>query len=65
MAGSDAGLELACPRCGQLVRQKAMIPISSAPPAVDYVCVPCARTMVSVGAADATPPVEAEASAKH
>ncbi len=47
MAAHDAGVEVACPRCGQIVLQKAMIPIvGEGGNGVRYLCVACARAVI-------------------
>jgi hypothetical protein len=64
MAGHDAGVEVTCPGCGQVVLQKAMIPLrTDDPAAVRYLCAPCARLLVATNA----PPNDgaAEPSAQH
>ena len=62
MAGAgvpDAGVEVPCPSCSQVVYQKAMIPvIEGEGPAFILICVACARDLRpdAIKAADAPAP---------
>lgn len=60
MAGpvEQTGVIIACPRCGIEVLQKSMIPLGVADSVISYVCVPCARTMITTGVATGPAPVE-------
>jgi DNA-directed RNA polymerase subunit RPC12/RpoP len=71
MAGPvpDAGEQVACPSCNEMVLQKAMIPIFQHG-TKSYVCVACARRLIqpdavagSEGDSEAEPEDEAEATA--
>jgi DNA-directed RNA polymerase subunit RPC12/RpoP len=47
MAGVDAGERVPCPSCGEVVLQKAMIPVLGPDGAgMSYLCVTCARALV-------------------
>lgn len=52
VAAHDAGMEVTCPGCDQIVLQKAMIPVvgDEAPGGgghrVRYLCVACARALI-------------------
>jgi DNA-directed RNA polymerase subunit RPC12/RpoP len=47
MAAHDAGVEVACPGCGQIVLQKAMIPmVGEGGNGVRYLCIACARALI-------------------
>jgi transposase-like protein len=49
MASADAGIQVACPRCGATGLQKAMIPVLGEDGAgIGYLCQPCARQLVDV-----------------
>jgi DNA-directed RNA polymerase subunit RPC12/RpoP len=56
MATADAGIRVDCPRCGETVLHKAMIPVLGPEGAgIAYVCCDCARRDI--------PPPELPASA--
>jgi hypothetical protein len=65
MAGKDAGVEARCPGCGQMVLQKAMIPVLAEGGGVAYLCRDCARLHIQTAAegteAQADPDTEAAA----
>lgn len=55
MAGpvEQIGVIVPCPRCGNEVMQKGMIPLGAVDGVISYACVPCARTLVRTGAGEA------------
>ena len=63
MAGpvEQTGVVVACPRCGESVLQKTMIPLGVVDGVVNYVCVPCARTMITTNASSVGAAAPAEA----
>ena len=65
MAGPvpDAGKEVACPSCNQMVLEKSMIPIFQNG-TKSYVCVECARKMIQTDEAGGEAGDEAEAAAE-
>lgn len=48
MASADAGVQVACPRCGATGLQKAMIPVLADGGGVGYLCPACARQLIDV-----------------
>lgn len=52
----QVGVIIACPRCGNEVLQKSMIPLGAVDRVISYACVPCARLLVRTGTtSEATP----------
>jgi DNA-directed RNA polymerase subunit RPC12/RpoP len=48
VAAHDAGVEVECPACGQVVLQKAMIPtLGHGGPGLRYLCAACARALIA------------------
>ena len=45
----QVGVIVACPACGTDVLQKTMIPLGVVDGVISYVCVPCARKLVTTG----------------
>ena len=62
MAGPvpDAGEEVPCPSCNQMVLQKAMIPIQQNG-TKSYVCISCARKLIQTDEAGDEPATDADA----
>ena len=48
MASADAGVQVACPRCGATSLQKAMIPVLGDEGEIGYLCQACARQLIDV-----------------
>ena len=48
MAGAvtQSGAMVACPKCGDEVMQKSMIPVGVVDQQVHYLCVPCSRLLL-------------------
>jgi len=47
VASHDAGVQVPCPACGQVVLQKAMIPVlGDGGAGVSYLCQACARALI-------------------
>ena len=49
----QVGVVVACPSCATEVLQKTMIPLGAVDGVVSYVCVSCARKLVTTGNASA------------
>jgi ribosomal protein S27E len=68
VAAHDAGVEVTCPACGQVVLQKAMIPVLAdggpggpgghdGHDGVRYLCASCARALVVIPSGPGADPV--------
>ena len=60
MAGAvtQSGAMVACPKCGDEVMQKSMIPVGVVDQQVHYLCVPCSRLLLRT---DLTTDIKSEA----